>query len=115
MSRSRDARTYRIRQLPSFIDLSEVPKFLIAACDHFAAAEDIRVFSLAHSLSQHESLVTKTATVVFTQTPEIFDNDDQQWTVACEHADWKTNLLFDVHFLGLTPLNDRAVNEAPFE
>jgi hypothetical protein len=112
MPLGREARTYRVRQLPPFMVKNHLSGFLAASCRQLGPAENIRVFSLASSLSQYE---TKTATLIFLRTPNRFDNNETQWTVACEDSNWHRNLIFDVHFIGLTPLNDRISDENPLE
>jgi hypothetical protein len=75
MTRVREDRTYRVRQLPSHIDAHHLPALLISLDDSIGPLENITVHSLAESLNTFEDVPTKTATVTFSRVPRVFDND----------------------------------------
>lgn len=106
MPRLREQRTYRVRQLPQCLERQDVANFISRVSAEFGPKEDIEVFSLASSLIAWERPQTKVATIIFKNTPEAFNNDEGEWTVAAVHAGWSYELIFDTHFTGFTPLND---------
>jgi hypothetical protein len=106
MPRPREQRTYRVRQLPQYLERQEVANFICRVSAEFGPEENVEVFSLASSLIAWERPQTKVATIVFKYTPETFDNDEGEWTVVAVHAGWNRELTFDTHFTGFTPLND---------
>lgn len=117
MSVARERRTYRVQQLPPWLQLNQVADFLVAACACIGLAENIKAHSIAKSLS-FVSLVARTvqvATITFTKTPLIFDDDEEQWSIPGEHDRWSRNIIFDVHFRGFTALNDTSSNEQQLE
>ena len=106
MPRSRDCRTYRLRQLPQHLERKDVSEFLCKISSDFGPEEDIEVYSLVENLITWETPRTKIATLVFSITPKPFDNDKDEWNVPARNAGWNRQLIFDIHFKGFTPLND---------
>jgi hypothetical protein len=102
MGRDRNDRTYRVSRLPSYITLGGVSAYLGHHLDE--NVENIQTFSLATSLEHSGS--SKVATIKFLKTPTRFDNDLVEWPITVPGLE--NNLVFDVHFLGLTPFNDVA-------
>lgn len=113
MSLAGKDRTYRVRQIPAYLSVDQVAGFLATASRSLGPAEYIRVHSIATTLgfTSYITRTTKTATLTFTQTPAIFDNDEEQWVVQSDHERWNRNLVFDRHFRGFTALNDVAAEE----
>jgi hypothetical protein len=105
MPRPREQRTYRLRQLPQYLERQDVGAFLCKVSPDFGLAEDIEVFSLASNLITWEKPPTKTATLMFRKTPKPFDNEEE-WAMTARSAAWNRNLIFDVRFEGFTVLND---------
>ena len=96
-----DGLVYRIRQLPLHLEhCGKVAPFLVWVAPALGAVDNIRVFSLAQEKDQF-----KTATVKFKTLPPIFDNDRSQWTLEAEDVCGQ-NVIVDVHFRGLTVLNE---------
>jgi hypothetical protein len=115
MPRNRGSRTYRVRQLPQNLQKHAVTSFLAAALSDLGAAANIQVFSIAPSLTLYERNPTTTATVVFKETPQCFDDDKVQWTLISKHPEWPRNIIFDIHFIGFTLLNDLSYDESQVE
>jgi hypothetical protein len=115
MPRTRESRAYRVRQLPQNLQQHAVASFLATASSDLGPAANIQVFSVAPSLSLYERTPTKIATVVFKETPQCFDDDKVQWTLISEHPEWPRHLVFDIHFIGFTPLNDLSYDESQVE
>lgn len=101
MSRRRESRVYRVRQLPLHLDhRSDVASFLARIVPALGTFDNIRVFSLAQ-----EKPTSKTATVSFKTLPSKFDNDEQQWTLQAEDVCGQ-NIIVDTHFRDFTVLNE---------
>lgn len=117
MPPARESRTYRVQQLPVDIHITQVADFLTSACADIGPAKNIKVYSVARTLgfTSYATRSTKTATIVFRQTPLIFDNDEEQWSVESHRARWNRNLVFDTHFRGFTALNDVSAEEQQLE
>ena len=117
MSLARESRTYRVQQVPAYLRVDQVANFLATASRSVGSAENIKVYSLATSLGFTSFIrrATKTATITFKQTPPIFDNDEEQWSVPSDHDRWNRNLIFDTHFRGFTALNDVPAGERQLE
>lgn len=99
-------RTYRVRQLPSHIDAHRLPALLISLENSIGPLENINVHSLTGSLNTFEYVQTKTATVTFNRMPRAFDNDLTEWVFQTRRLGLQRNIIFDIHFLGFTALND---------
>jgi hypothetical protein len=108
MPRPRRDRTYRVRQLqvPPGTDHRQLTHIIASLNDGLGPAENIQVYSLAASLPLSTILPTSVATIAFNKTPSVLDNDNTEWSLTARHLDWRRNVIFDTHFLGLTPLND---------
>lgn len=108
MPRPRRDRTYRVRQLqvPPGTDHRQLTHIIASLSDGLGPAENIQVYSLAASLPLSTILPTSVATIAFDKTPSVLDNDNTEWSLTARHLDWRRNVIFDTHFLGLTPLND---------
>jgi hypothetical protein len=107
MAPSRANRTYRVRQLPSYLKYCrQVADFLAGIAEDLGTPENIQVFSLATSLNPLEIPPSKVATLMFTQTPPPFDNDLNQWSISGQSIGLARDVIVDVHFLDFTPLND---------
>ena len=115
MPRSRLGRTYRVQQLPARLHKHEVAAFLVSASRELGHSTNIEVFSTAPSLNVYEQYPTRVATLMFKETPQCFDNDQEQWKVFCEDPQWPRNIIFDTHFGGFTPLNDIGLVESRLE
>lgn len=101
MSRSRESRVYRVRQLPLYLEYrGDVAPLLAKVAPVLGAVDNIRVFSLAR-----EDTDSKTATVSFMITPSIFDNDKEKWTLQAEDVCGR-NIIIDTHFRGFTVLKE---------
>lgn len=71
-TRLRKARTYRVRQLPSYLKYTrQVADLLAGITEDLGAPENIKVFSLATSLNPLEIPPSKVATLMFEQTPHL--------------------------------------------
>jgi len=114
MVRTREDRTYRVKQLPLHLQLPTLAAFLTQLDGRIGPANSIQVHSIADALSLEDNPMFKVATVTFINVPAFFDNDQEEWTVEAyslsEGKRHKLNInhdiIFDTHFLGFTPLND---------
>ncbi|OAR02604.1 hypothetical protein LLEC1_06424 [Akanthomyces lecanii] len=102
---------FRLRALPeTACTAAHVAVALSNSLDD-VSADDIRVFSIATSLIHWGGPRTRVATLVFDSIPALVrDNAGQdEWTVFTHSRGARTdldNLLLDIHFRGMTPLND---------
>ncbi|RDW89694.1 hypothetical protein BP6252_01726 [Coleophoma cylindrospora] len=114
MVRTREDRTYRVKQLPLHLELPNLATFLAQLDGRIGPADSIKVHSIAGALSLEDNPKFKVATVTFINVPALFDNDRQEWTVEVyslseekrRRLNVKEDIIFDTHFLGFTPLND---------
>jgi hypothetical protein len=112
MAPDRNARTYRVQNLPAFLKKSKVAEFLARSIEGLGTEERISVFSLAATLDEWNTQ-SKTATVTFDHVPIRFDNDKDEWSIRVDG--FSRRLIFDVHFRGLTPYNDVDPTEHQLE
>jgi hypothetical protein len=114
MGRTREDRTYRVKQLPLHLQLPSAAAFLAQLDGRIGPASSIRVHSIANALGLEDNPRFKVATLTFFNVPVLFDNDQQEWTIEVHSLSEgkratlqiKDNVIFDTHFLGFTPLND---------
>ena len=97
-------RTYRVQHVPAVIEQHQLASILATALDY--SATNIEICSLAPSLSPHEQSRYNVATVAFKDTPAVLDTDGPQWTISIPGLGKIHELVFDVDFLGFTPLNN---------
>jgi len=112
MAPDRNARTYRVQNLPAFLKKSKVAEFLARSIEGLGTEDRISVFSLAATLDEWNTQ-SKTATVTFDHVPIHFDNDKDEWSFRING--FSRRLIFDVHFRGLTPYNDVDPTEHQLE
>lgn len=112
MAPDRNARTYRLQNLPAFLKKSKVAEFLIRGVEDLGPQDAINVFSLAATLDEWNTQ-SKTATLTFNQVPARFDNDKDEWSITIDG--FSRRLIFDVHFRGVTPYNDVDPTEHQLE
>jgi hypothetical protein len=109
MPRSSEGRTYRVRQLlvspnTSFDELSST---IARVNTGLGPAENIQVHSIASSFCAFHNPPTSEATVTFSKTPPVLNNDENEWSLSARHLGWgRRNVIFDTHFLGFTVLNE---------
>jgi hypothetical protein len=101
VSKRPNSTTYRVRGLP--IEASEHETKLIL--EQICQIESPKVTIAIHSLARNPRRLENVATVVFSQTPEQFaDYSKEEWSLKGHNNVY--DLVFDVHFRGLTPLAD---------
>jgi len=115
MTRVPKDRTYRVRQIPSHIDAHHLPALLVSLENSIGPLENVNVHSLAGSLNTFEDVPTKTATVTFNSVPKAFDNDRTEWVFQTRRLGLQKNIIFDIHFIGFTALNDVDPNTHTLE
>ena len=98
---------FRLRGLPSTVETRDDVAELLSEALGDVPAANIRVFSLATTLNVWESPRSKVATVMFDVAPSIVrrDSTERQWLVPTRSSD-EPDLLLDIDFLGMTPLNE---------
>ena len=65
MERSREGRTYRVRQLSAHMNRLQTVTLLCQLAQTLGSFENVQIFSLASSLSPWNRSQTKTATLMF--------------------------------------------------
>ncbi|KAI9159121.1 Protein SERAC1 [Paramyrothecium foliicola] len=100
-------KVFRVRGLPNDVKDCADAAGVVTKSLGFHAASDVSIFSLATTLDYWETPPSKVATMQFKVFPKSFGATVQleQWLVPLDGSDG-VNLIFDTHFLGLTPLND---------
>jgi len=106
---------FRLQRLPTTVVSRDDVARLLGEALGDVRPENIRVFSVATTLNSWETPRSKVATVMFNSTPSIItkNNGEKQWLVPRGVAD--AELLLDVHFLGMTPLNEVDSGHHKFE
>jgi hypothetical protein len=99
---------FRLRGLPNYTDKHEEVSTLLCEWVGDIPRDCVRVFSLATSLNHWEAPPSKVATVMFTMLPAIIrDNlDEVEWPIVSPSKHSHHDLVLDIHFMGMTPLND---------
>jgi hypothetical protein len=116
MRKPREDRTYRVRQLQVSADISFDELSSVVARLGLGPVEAIQVHSLAPSLAAFENPPTFVATVTFSKTPPILDDDKDEWSLSAQHLGWgRRSVIFDTHFLGFTVLNEPDPSEHALE
>jgi hypothetical protein len=95
-----------VRHIPHYIERSSLPDLLHRVLEGNGLSSGVKVFSLASSLSSSTDGVTKEATVMFEEVPQSLGAEQLEWVFPRESTYLPHNLIIDVHFLGLTVLND---------
>jgi len=94
---------FRLRRIPNGVaTFSHVQALVAQAVD--MAAENINVYSLATTLTPWELPPSKVATLMFLDIPSLLASSPEgrnEWLL-----DANDGPVLDVHFIGLTPLND---------
>ncbi len=95
-------KVYRVRNLPfSLSDAPSVARFLSDRLGD-VATDDVDVCSVASDTNQ----LTKTATVLFRQTPRLLtlqpQDDVPEWVIGKKGGG--ASVIIDAHFIGVTPL-----------
>ena len=118
MSRPREARTYRVRQLQVSSDIAfdELSSIIVSLSERLGPADNVQIHSVASSLAPFQKTPTSVATITFTKTPPLLDNDENEWCLSAKHLGWgRRNVVFDTHFLGFTVLNEPSLSDHAFE
>lgn len=103
MVRGREGRVYRVKNIPVHLDRQGTGDLLHRIVPYLGPRENVTIFSLAKD--RQDSL---TATVTFKSLPSPFDNDREEWTFHA--AGIMRSIIFDVHFLDFTVLNEPSEN-----
>ncbi|KAL4879458.1 hypothetical protein BJY04DRAFT_220054 [Aspergillus karnatakaensis] len=101
---------FRLRELPNTVETTGDVASLVSQKLGDISHEHVLVCSLATSLKPYEDPPSRVATVMFTVPPSkitLHDQDKQEWHIPLEdNAYMCSYLIFDTHFLGMTPMND---------
>ena len=98
---------FRVRGLPNDVKtLKEVASLLGQRLD--IPGDSIRVYSAATTLNPWENPPSKVATVMFQTLPSLVQNSlgEKQWYIQAKGHPNVDDLILDIQFLGMTPLND---------
>src|SRR5450432_250943 len=106
MSKQRENRTFRMRQIPSHLDERGLSQLLASISEDLGSQNDLRIHSLASSLNPSEHPPTKTATVTYKHLPANFNPELSEWKLPTRDRHQPSDIIVDVHFEGFTALND---------
>ena len=99
---------FRLRQLPNNVtDPTDAAKLLATALQ--MPAHHVVVSSIATTLDKWEPLPSKVATLQFRAVPARLQNashGEDEWMIEMPGQTSGQVLILDIHFKGLTPLND---------
>jgi hypothetical protein len=123
MNTNSDERTkmvFRVRGLPNNVKTFGDVASLLGSVFSELEGDTIRVYSLATALdfthNFRESPCYKVATVMFPCLPVLIQNSvgKQEWSarIATPNLQGFGNIILDIHFMGMTPLNDPGINHS---
>ncbi|KAI1871350.1 uncharacterized protein JN550_004795 [Neoarthrinium moseri] len=98
---------FRLRGLPATIGNASGVASLVSERLGDVTTESVRVFSIARTLAHWENPPSKVATLTFMTTPSLVRDDlgKNEWSIPGK-TDCSDELILDLHFMGMTPLND---------
>ncbi|KAI1130797.1 hypothetical protein F5Y10DRAFT_275838 [Nemania abortiva] len=105
---------FRLRGLPHSIETTDDVANLMAKSLGDISANDIRVFSLATNLCFGDNSPSKVATLMFATSPSIVARESKskggqsknEWEVQIQIPELRHHLVLDLHFEGMTVMND---------
>ncbi|KAI1311218.1 hypothetical protein F5Y03DRAFT_324179 [Xylaria venustula] len=99
---------FRLRGLPPRIKTLDDVARLTSTSLGDIPTQSVRVFSLATNLSYGDSSPSKVATVMFSTIPSLVRNNKNKdtWEIPIQKPEPGNHLLLDVHFEGMTAMND---------
>ncbi|KPI35293.1 uncharacterized protein AB675_3778 [Cyphellophora attinorum] len=100
--------TYRLRQIPAYVERFSLVPFLRQTSASFDLVGEITVYSLAPSVGDWTRPPSQTATISFHANPELLWGQGNAWYF--QLSDQQRPLEMDSHFLDFTVLN--SVSEA---
>ena len=105
MASTEKSKVYRARNLPGHADRLGAIK-LLAQCVSSIALDDVQLGSLAFAVDPWSRAPTKTATLMFKTAPAVIGLDPNftEWTFPVPGLE--SPIILDIHFYGLTPLNE---------
>jgi len=111
---------FRVRGLPNNVRTFDDVASLLGSVFGDLQGDTIRVYSLATALdfthNFRESPCYKVATVMFQSLPFLIQNSlrRQEWSarIATPNLQGFDNIILDIHFMGMTPLNDPESNHS---
>lgn len=111
---NREPQTFRVRRIPAEVPERRLAGFLCQVVQGLKL-EQVHVLSLAPTPDDHNKPPSQTATVEFAQTPATLSTAEgrDEWPVAVPGQ--RLPLVFDLHFLGFTPLNKVEPGNHDFE
>ncbi|KAI1846006.1 hypothetical protein JX266_007815 [Neoarthrinium moseri] len=98
---------FRLRGLPATIENASAVASLVSERLGDVTTESVRVFSIARTLAHWENPPSKVATLTFMTTPSLVRDGlgKNEWSIPGK-TDCSDELILDLHFMGMTPLND---------
>jgi hypothetical protein len=118
MPRPREDLTYRVRnlQVPPSVAFRELCSVIASLSPRLGPTNNIQIHSVAASPAAYENPPTSVATITFSKTPPLLDDEKTEWFLSARHLDWgRRNVIFDTHFLGFTVLNEPEPSNHAFE
>ncbi|RYP61328.1 hypothetical protein DL771_010167 [Monosporascus sp. 5C6A] len=103
---------FRLRGLPNTTSTSKEVASLVSGMLGDTLVDNIRVCSLATTLSLLESPRSKVATVMFATAPALVrrGHNEDEWVIR-GGLHFQIDLILDTHFMGMTPLSDVSPTE----
>lgn len=109
---------FRLRALPEEVNTDEdAARYLSARLDD-VSWRDIWVYSIAATLRYWEDPPTKVATIMFSTAPSLIQrapNKDEWIVPTMGHDRTSRDLILDIHFNGLTPLQNPSHIQITYE
>jgi hypothetical protein len=99
---------FRVCGLPNDVKTAEDVASLLSSRLGDISDDCIRVYSLATTLHSWESPRSKMATAMFQTLPSLIQESDgeNEWCVPANQGQPVDSLRLDIHFMGMTPMND---------
>lgn len=112
---NQESPTFRVRRVPAFVTKARLPQFLINVVEEIGPEDNIHICSLAATATDFNRPASQTATLQFLRLPSRFSSSSgkNEWVFPVK--DQKLPLLFDLHFLGFTVLNEVFPESYDFE
>lgn len=107
-------KVYRLRGCPGHLDRLGAAELLSRELGDIAPT-DIAIKSLATNLDPWAITPTKVGTLMFHKTPTLIGEQDKKKEWKLSVVGFEDDLILDIHFWGMTPLNDVQPEKHEFE
>ncbi|KAI1088735.1 hypothetical protein F5B19DRAFT_470013 [Rostrohypoxylon terebratum] len=107
-------KVYRLRGCPGHLDRLGAAELLSRELGDIAPT-DIAIKSLATSLHSWTATPTKVGTLMFHKVPALLGEREKETEWKLSVVGLEEDLILDIHFLGMTPLNDVQLEKHKFD